>query len=147
TLNPGIYVLKGGGLTVSQNGVINGAGVVIYNAGSRFPSSGGSFGGISLSDNAVANLSAATSGTYAGVVIFQARDNNRALSLSSNASVSLTGTIYAANALVTLRGNGTLHGPVIADRLTLTDNGASRLTTAGGDTRGFGGVSPPTRMS
>src|SRR5262249_35843927 len=69
TFAPGVYVLKGGGLTVSLNGSITGSGVVIYNAGSRFPSPGGSFGGISLSDNATANLSAAPSGTYAGVVV------------------------------------------------------------------------------
>jgi hypothetical protein len=134
TFTPGVYVLKGGGLSVSLNGSITGSGVVIYNAGSHFPNPGGSFAGIALSDNATANLTAAASGTYAGVVVFQARDNTRALSLSSNASVMLTGTIYASAALLTVSGDGSLHGPVIADRLTVTDNGVSSLSASGGDT-------------
>jgi hypothetical protein len=40
-LNPGTYVIKGGGLTVSGMGTLTGSGVLIYNAGSNSPTRGG----------------------------------------------------------------------------------------------------------
>src|SRR5262249_51343086 len=70
TLNPGVYVLAGGGLTVTGSGSILGAGVLLYNAGSNYPSPGGSFGGLTLSGNGTIDLSPATTGVYAGVLIF-----------------------------------------------------------------------------
>ena len=51
TLNSGVYIIQGGGLTVSGNASLTGNGVLIYNAGSNFPSAGGNFGGITLSGN------------------------------------------------------------------------------------------------
>ena len=83
TLNPGIYIIEGGGLTVTGNASISGTGVMIYNAGSNYPGSGGNFGGITLSGNGTFNLTAPTTGTYAGILIFQSRQNTRALSFSA----------------------------------------------------------------
>ena len=40
---PGIYIIEGGGLTVTGNASISGQNVFIYNAGSNYPSSGGNF--------------------------------------------------------------------------------------------------------
>ena len=77
TLNPGIYVIKGGGLTVSGSAALMGSGVLIYNAGSNYPALGGNFGGITLSNSGSLNVSPATTGAYAGLTIFQARDNIR----------------------------------------------------------------------
>jgi hypothetical protein len=131
TLNPGVYVIKGGGLAASGNATVVGNGVLIYNAGSNYPSLGGNFGGISLSGNGGLTLSAATSGPYAGVTIFQERDNGRALALGGNATLNLTGIVYAPGALVTLGGNDHLQASVIADRLTFSGNGSSTLTAAG----------------
>ena len=48
-----------------------GSGVLLYNAGATYPSAGGIFGAIALSGNGAINLSAPTSGSYAGLVIFQ----------------------------------------------------------------------------
>ena len=56
TLNPGIYIIEGGGFTVTGNASVSGSGVMIYNAGSNYPSSGGNFGGITLSGNGTFNL-------------------------------------------------------------------------------------------
>src|SRR5262249_35095788 len=82
TMNPGVYIIKGGGFTVTGNASVSGAGVMIYNAGSNFPAAGGSFGGVTLSGNGNISLTPDTTGDYAGILIFQARDNTRALSLS-----------------------------------------------------------------
>ncbi len=91
----GIYIIEGGGFTVSGNASVTGSGVMIFNAGSKYPTStGGTYGSITLSGSETYNLSPATSGTYAGIVFFQPSDNTQPLTVSANAS-GITGTIYA----------------------------------------------------
>src|SRR4029077_1493333 len=104
-MNPGVYIIAGGGFTVTNSGSATGAGVMIYNAGSNFPSTGGNFGGMTFNTGGTINLSPPTTGTYAGVLLFQARDNARAMSLSGTGSMTLSGTIYAPVALLSL-GSG-----------------------------------------
>jgi hypothetical protein len=122
TLNPGVYIIEGGGLTVTGSASISGSGVMIYNAGSNYPNPGGNFGGITLSGNGTFNLSAPSSGTYAGILIFQSRQNTRALSLSGGAMAGMTGTIYAANALLSMSGNASLQNPLVVGTLNLSGN-------------------------
>jgi hypothetical protein len=136
TMNTGTYIIEGGGFTVSGNASASCAHVFIYNAGSNYPSSGGNFGGITLSGNGTFSLTAQTSGTYAGVLIFQSRQNTRALSLSGNATAGLTGTIYAANALVSLSGNAQLQSSLDVGTLSLSGNVALTQTAAGSDGTG-----------
>ncbi|HEV3078830.1 MAG TPA: matrixin family metalloprotease, partial [Gemmataceae bacterium] len=129
TLNPGIYILAGGGLTVSGNASISGNRVLLYNTGSNFPNPGGNFGGITLSGNGGITLSAASTGAYVGVVIFQSHANTRALSLSGNSFIGLTGVIYTPSAQVIVSGNAQLNAPLVVDRLTLSGNGVSTQTS------------------
>jgi hypothetical protein len=133
TMSPGIYIIAGGGFSVANSASVTGNGVVIYNAGSNFPNSGGSFGGISLGSSGTINLSAPTSGTYAGILIFQSRDNTRALSLNAGAAIGIAGTIYAPAAQLTLGGSSQLKSPAIVNLLTLSGNGGSSLTTDASD--------------
>ncbi len=126
TLNPGVYVIAGGGFAVSGNGTVSGSGVMIYNAGIAYPNAGGSFGSISFSGNTTIDLCAATSGPYAGMLIFQSRDNYRAIALSGNASAG-GGTIYAAGAALVLSGNANLpHLTAVVSTLSLS-GGAFQL--------------------
>ncbi len=131
TLNPGVYLIEGGGLTVTGNASITGTGVMIYNTSSNYPSSTGSYGGITLSGNGTFTLSAPTSGPYAGIVIFQPSANTRAISLSGNAASGLTGTIYAPAALVYVGGNANVSGALVVNELSLSGNGASTQTAVG----------------
>jgi Ca2+-binding RTX toxin-like protein len=137
TLQPGTYVLKGGGLSISGNaGAVVAAGtgnsVLIYNAGSNYPNAGGTFGAINLSGNGNFNLTPASSGAYAGTVMFQSRDNTKAASLSGNATLGgLKGVIYAPAAQLTLSGNGSLKATLIVDNLRLSGNASSSLSTGG----------------
>jgi hypothetical protein len=124
-LNPGIYIIQGGGLSISSSASISGSGVMIYNAGSKFPTLGGSFGGITLTGSGSFSLTSPTSGTYAGILIFQERDNPVALSLSANAGLGLSGTIYAPGALLTVSGGGKFTGAVITDQVKFTGSGGS----------------------
>jgi len=143
TLNPGVYVIKGGGMTVSGNASISGNGVLIFDAGSNYPATGGSFGSITLSGNGTFNLSAATTGPYAGIVIFQSRDNTRALALGGNAQTGINGVIYAANAPLTLSGNahvGTaqIQPTLVTGTLSLSGNSVFQLSAPTDGTAVYG---------
>jgi hypothetical protein len=135
TMNSGVYVIAGGGFTVTGNASVSGNGVLIYNAGSNYTTTGtgGNFGGITLAGNGTISLTAASTGTYAGVLIFQERDNNRAIALGGNGVTALSGgLIYAPQALVAVSGNAQLqHAPLIVGMLQLSGNAASTLTSGG----------------
>jgi len=124
TLNAGVYLIEGGGFTVSGNATVKGTGVLIYNAGSSYPSTGGTYGAISLSGNGAINLTAPATGMYAGLVFVQPSANAKALTLSGNA-VTLSGTVFAPSAQLDLSGNAQLNAAIIVDTLVVSGNGVS----------------------
>ena len=91
TLNPGMYVLMGGGLNLINNGQLHGNGVTIFNTfDGTHP-----YGPIYNQDNAIIDLVAPTSGTYAGILFF----NDRAAPYTPDnilgaASARLQGSLY-----------------------------------------------------
>jgi Ca2+-binding RTX toxin-like protein len=149
-LEPGIYVIRGGGLQISDNASLTGTGVLIYNAGSNYPDRGGTFGSISLSGAGAVGLTplglagAGDQPLLAGLILFQARDNNKAISISGNSS-GMEGTIYAPAAMLTLSGNAPANGSLIVNRLNLTGNAGS-VTPAPAD-HGLWGVMPAGHMT
>ncbi|HKM55189.1 MAG TPA: Ig-like domain repeat protein, partial [Isosphaeraceae bacterium] len=128
TLNSGIYIIEGGGFTVSGNASVSGSGVMIFNAGSKYPTTGGTYGSITLSGNGSYKLSPPATGAYAGIVIFQTRDNSKALTVSGNAS-GVTGTVYAPAAQLAESGNAALNAAVIVDTMTVSGNGIANTLT------------------
>jgi hypothetical protein len=130
TVGSGTYIIEGGGFTFSGNASINvsGSGVLIVNGGSNYPSAGGTYGAISLSGNGSVSLTPPTSGTCAGIVIYQPRDNTKAIGLSGNAS-AMTGTIYAPTAQLSESGNAQLNAAVIVDTMTVSGNGVNNALT------------------
>ena len=128
TFDSGLYIIEGGGLTVSGNASVTDFGVTIFNAGNKYSTTGGTYGSISLSGNGSYNLSPPTSGTYAGVVIFQSRDNTKVLTLSGNAS-GMTGTIYAPAAELTESGNAQVNVSLDVDLLSISGNGIANTIT------------------
>lgn len=138
TLEPGIYIITGGGFTVSGNASVSvsgpsspltGSGVMIYNAGSSYDvatgGDGGSFGAINFSGDGTVALAQPTIGTYAGVTIFQVRDNPSTLSFSGSSAEGTGGTIYAADAQLSISGGAQLQSPIIVNTLTLSGNGSA----------------------
>ncbi len=123
-MSSGTHIIEGGGFSVSGNASVSGSGVLIVNAGSNYPSTGGTYTGITLSGNGSYNLSPPSTGSYAGIVIYQTRDNSKALTLSGNAS-GMTGTIYAPAAQVAESGNAALNAAIIADMMTISGNGVA----------------------
>jgi hypothetical protein len=124
TMQPGTYVIQGGGMSVSGNAGLTGSGVFIYNAGSAFPTSGGSFGAISLSGNGSFNLTPPTSGPYAGLMIFQSRDNPSTLSISGNGVSGVQGTVYGPSTPISITGNGAIPAQFIVDSVNISGNGS-----------------------
>jgi hypothetical protein len=114
TLQPGIYLINGGGLNINS-GSITGTGVMIYNGAD----SSHTAGPINISPDSIVNLSPPTSGTYAGVTLFQSSKVTNTVTIQGNHNKRITGAIYAPQAKVDLLTNtppGTidiLGGPVI----------------------------------
>ena len=119
TLGSGIYYLKNATMSVANNAVINGSGVTIFvDAGSS----------LSLSGNATVKLSAPTSGSYAGILVFQSRStpSSTTMSLNGDGNMQLNGTLYAPTIMLSLGGNSTLAtktGSVVADQLSVKGSG------------------------
>ena len=128
TMNSGLYIIEGGGFSVSGNGNVKGSGVTIFNAGSNYPGTGGSYGGITISGNGSFNLTAPTTGTYAGIVIFQSRDNTKTVTLSGNAS-GMSGIVYAPAAQLAESGNAQLNASAIVDTLSASGNSIEDTAT------------------
>ena len=139
----GIYIIEGGGFSVSGNASVTGSGVMIVNAGSNYPGTGGTYGSITLGGNGTYSLSPLTSGPYAGIVFFQPGDNTKAMTVSGNAS-GITGTIYAPGAALSESGNAAINASLIVDTLTISGNGiANGPSQAGPAGIGSNMVPPP----
>ncbi|MGA2255010.1 MAG: Ig-like domain repeat protein [Thermoguttaceae bacterium] len=142
TFNPGIYIIAGGGFTVSGNANVTGSGVTIYNTASSYnpatgnDGAGGTYGSITLSGNGNYKIAAPTTGSYAGILLFQDRNPNdtRALSLSGNAMSGTSGTIYAPKAQLVLSGNAQLKDTLVVDTLSISGNAIAQLVAASGGT-------------
>ncbi|MDR3776764.1 MAG: pilus assembly protein TadG-related protein [Terracidiphilus sp.] len=92
TMNPGVYVFTG---NVSFSGTVTGSGVTFY-----------LLGGLNAS-NGTLNLSAPTSGTYNGLLVFAARDDSNQLTFDKgSASGTLSGIIYAPDSAMVLNDSG-----------------------------------------
>jgi hypothetical protein len=111
TLLPGVYVMQGGGFSVTGQGSVSGTGVVIINV------PGGPSGSISASGQAVVTLSAPTSGPFQGVAVLQV--SNVAASFSGQANVTIAGVFYAPKAPVSITGNAVVTINPGAGTLTL----------------------------
>jgi hypothetical protein len=152
TLNPGIYIIAGGGLAVSGSASIAGNSVLIYNASSQSGGNYGPKGAIQISGQAHVNLTPAAAGLYAGVTIFQARNNTAQISLTGHAVVSTHGVIYAPAARLFIDGGAQLSAPLVVDQFQLS--GSESIATGVGPaasspvtTAPLPGASPTTKAN
>lgn len=97
TLQPGVYVIQSGDLKVNANANVSGSGVTIYLAGASR---------VSMNGNATVDLSAPTSGTYSGVLMYGDRTSTGGQStFNGTASSLLTGALYFPRQQVNYLGN------------------------------------------
>ncbi len=133
TMNAGTYVMAGGGFTVQSLGIVSAtAGVTIYNTtGSGYACSQSySFSPININGQSTFNINAPTTGSLAGIAIFQDRNIT---STSQNQIVSQTnsvinGALYFKNSPLLWSGSNTTNGYMILVADTITINGNSGLT-------------------
>ncbi len=98
-MEPGVYVFDQG-FSVTGQGSLTGDQVMLYNE----PHS--SSHRMQIAGQGGVNLTAPYSGLYNGIIIFQNRRADVDVSITGNGNFNIAGTIYAANALVTVEGNG-----------------------------------------
>jgi hypothetical protein len=134
TMAPGTYYLYGGGLNVAGQSSLTGEGVMIYN------DSGGSGGdSLNIGKQASIVLTPPTSGPYAGVSIFQARNDTRPITFTGSAVARISGAVYAASAAVVLSSNADVMigssqfdatgDGLIADDLNISGNAVLNVLT------------------
>ncbi len=113
TFGAGLYFLQGAGLIITGNGVVTGDGVTFYI----------DEGQVTLTGNGDTQLTAPTSGTYEGIVIFQNRTLTTTVNMSGDAIADGWGAVYAAGAEIHLVGNAgsTLH-QFISDTFVMDGN-------------------------
>ncbi|MBI3676306.1 MAG: hypothetical protein HY243_06780 [Proteobacteria bacterium] len=117
TLAPGVYVVTGGDLKINANANLTGSGVTFYLTGGAT---------VQMNGNASVNLTAPTSGTYSGVLMYgdrtQAWASNK---INGTASSLMTGAIYFPSQEVQLLGNFSGSGgcmQVVADNIYYSGN-------------------------
>jgi Flp pilus assembly protein TadG len=125
TFGSGVYIV-GGDLNLSGSGSISGSGVTFYTESST-----------SITGGSNLTLSAPTSGSYSGVLFFQARNDGDSLTVSGGSGTSVEGILYAPAAAVTLSGGSTgatMSLDVVSDTLTVTGNGTFTNSNYAADT-------------
>ena len=126
-MNPGVYILEGGGLQVQNLATLAGIGVTMYNTQGAFPA-----GPISISSLGKVVLTAPLSGTYQGISVFQDRALTQPISVSGAGTMAFTGTVYAVGADVALDslvslGIDTLGGAYICNTLHVSGIGSINI--------------------
>lgn len=153
TLNPGIYVIKGGELKIT-GGTVNATGVMFYittndyNPNTGFPdandgettvlASGSQRGGASVNSNATLralSLPSSNPGSiFNGVLIYLRRANDMPVSVAGNASAGqVTGTIYAKWSQLTLTGQGVFNTQFVVGNVKWSGNGSMTIMASGYD--------------
>jgi hypothetical protein len=119
--SPGVYILKGGGMTTQDsNSQAVGTGVMFYNT----YDASHAYGSINLAATSNVSLTAPTSGTYAGILIFEDRSvsGHPVESFGGGSTSKFEGTIYEPNSNITFTGNATLNAAytiLIANQISM----------------------------
>lgn len=138
---PGTYVIKDGPLHLNSNVVASGDGVTFFFTGTDAV--------IDLNSNVELNISAPTSGEYAGLAIIEDDDNPmlQDFHLDSNSDITIEGTIYLPNGRLDIdsnsgSGGSTSHTTIIARQIHLDANARLEVNAFSG-----GAVPPPSTLN
>jgi hypothetical protein len=126
TLNPGIYILKGG-MDTGGNANVTGNNVFLYNTYSTYPAAPGAIPScysVNLQGNALMTLSAQTTGTWANLLVYQDPACSVEMKIGGNGTFDGTGSIYIPSAHFRFDGNpSTLNGSQLIARTVDIQNG------------------------
>ena len=132
TLNSGIYILDGGGLSVSNSSQLTGSNVMFYNTATGSHT----IAPISLTGSSVTTLTAPASGTYRGVVFFQDRNLTYATANSVSGTADITGTYYFPTTSFSYSGNSStaVKAAFVVNTLSMGGNSSIEQDGVGGVT-------------
>jgi Flp pilus assembly protein TadG len=160
TMQPGIYVMQGGGFQATGNVTVSGSGVMIYNTGSDYTATtgapdntdpvdllnatpptvaGDNFDGLSLNTNvtltpintALYTYSNPAIAAFNGMVYYQRRANTKPATLSGGGGGQLSGTMYGKWALLSYSGHGITNAQFVFNSIGLSGNGTITIQTVG----------------
>lgn len=143
TLNPGVYYVDGSTFSANSGAIITGTGVTIILTSKTAASSPSSIAQLNLNGNATLNLTAPTTGPYAGILFYQDRravDNGGSNVINGNSGSTLQGAIYFPGQAISFTGNTGMNInciKLVGYRLTFTGNSNVSNTCPAGS-----GVSP-----
>ncbi len=128
-LNPGTYVLAGGGMTINSQAVVSGSGVMFYNTTSNSQAWGcngsSSAGSFTFNGGATINLSASTTQTPVGILFFDDRNlSGLTHTINGNSYSTYDGAQYFLHSYLKFAGTNQTPGYtyIVADTITITGN-------------------------
>ncbi|WEX90757.1 pilus assembly protein TadG-related protein [Sinorhizobium garamanticum] len=117
TLKPGLYIIDGGGFTVTAGAKLSGEGVTLFFTNGA---------AANLLGNGDIDLSAPTSGPFAGLLFFASRQGTGVIhQVTGNSESTLDGNLYMPTGRIDFTGNSTVSGgctQIVADQITFTGN-------------------------
>jgi hypothetical protein len=114
----GQYIIEGSGLSISGSSTVLGTGLFFYITGGANVSVVGSSG---------SSLTASTSGTYAGILLFQDRTDSSSANISGSTTTNITGALYFPDAQLNYNGSSTASAYTIILADTIVINGSANL--------------------
>ena len=129
-MQAGTYIMAGGGFQINGGGSVQGSGIFIYNT----TKTGYTYQPfVFTSQGSNASLTAPTSGTYAGLLMFTDRSitSTNTNQINGNSQTKLQGTIYMPSVPLIITGSGSsvnqnaAYSAIVAK--TLTVNGGGQL--------------------
>jgi lysophospholipase L1-like esterase len=110
TLEPGTYVVTGGGVSVSGSAKLTASGATIYLACSGYPSpcSGSAGSGVAISGAAVVSLTGGAVGPGDGFALLADPADAAAMTVAGSASLTVDGTVEAPAESLTVSGSATV---------------------------------------
>jgi len=127
TMNPGTYFLDGGDFKISGSGNVSGTGGVTVVLGDS--SGGGNCGNVSITGGGEIDMTAATSGTYAGILFFRhttCTSTGQAMAFTGNTNSTVVGAIYSPSKALNVTGGTSIAGSclqLIANTISFSGSG------------------------
>ena len=120
------FVIDGGGFNMSGNAILTGSGDSIFNT-TTTNTSNGTAGALNVSGNSYLNITGPATGPNAGVVIYQPSFNTQVLTFSGNAIAGLTEAIIAPGAQLALTGNANVNAAIVVKQLAMSGNAIAQV--------------------
>lgn len=144
-LNPGVYIIDGGGLSMNAGAVVTGTDVTIILTDTALSGSGS--GTVDINGGASVTLAAPSTGPWAGVLFFQDRNAPSAVNkFNGGANLQLTGALYFPSQELQFTGGSEVGGAVcthlVARKVNFGGNAVVKNNCATTGVRNLGRLKP-----